>query len=383
MTELHLPTLFVAMLMLAATLTLVVGTLAWRSREDGLPQLTASLALHGLTYGAVGLRGRLDDAALLALGNVALTAAYALVNEAICRFQRRAPPRALLWAPPLAVLALQFWLYGRTTERVLVLAILIAAQCLTALHLLLQRRRETVGVGHYLLAGNFVAIVAVLAYRAVAVALAGPMAPMSEGMRQLQGVSFVLGSMTMVVLAMAFVIMTREAADERNRVLAMRDELTGLGNRRTLLDALTQQSEQARRSGLPLSVLVVDIDRFKSVNDVYGHLSGDVAINGVAQVMQSSLRGQDVLGRMGGEEFLAILPATPRDGAQVVAERLRGAVEAARFAAVDGRQMRITVSVGLHEFDPRAELGIEAVIRAADEALYRAKAQGRNRVVMA
>lgn len=381
--QLHLPTLLVAMVLLSSTLTLVVGTLAWRSRHDGLPQLTIGLALHATTYALVMLRGSFPDELLLAAGNVAMAAGFAVINEAICRFQRRPPPRALLWAPPLAALVLQPWLAGQVAGRVATVAVLVGLQCLTALALLVQRRHATVGFGQYLLGVNFLAVFAILAYRAIAVVQAAPLPAVHETLQRVQSLSFALGAMTTIVMAMGFVVMTREAADERNRVLAMTDELTGLGNRRTLLEVLGRQASQSQRTGLPLSVLVIDIDRFKAVNDEFGHFSGDSAIRGVAQVMQSTLRRQDAVGRLGGEEFLAILPATPGDGARVIAERMRQAVETGVFEATDGRRMALTVSIGLHEFHPAAEAGIEDVMRAADAALYRAKAEGRNRVVTA
>lgn len=379
--DLHLTTLFVVLSSLAVTLTLVVGVLAWRSRNDGLPVFTAGMALHVLTYGAVGLRGRLDDFTLLVVANIALSSAMALACEALYRFQRRPSPRLLVWAPPLLVVLAQPWLYGQPQHRVIVMSLILAAQCLTQLAALVQRRRQTVGVGQYLLGVNILAILALLTFRVVSVATSTR--PSAEVLAQVHGVTFLLAAMMDVVMVLSFIIMAKEAADERNRVLAMRDELTGLGNRRTLLDGLEQQSALAQRSGMPLTVLVIDIDHFKQVNDSFGHPSGDLALRGVAQLLESALRRQDVVGRMGGEEFMVILPCTPKANAGLLAEKLRRAVEQASFAAVDGRRMALTISIGLHEFDPQSETRIEDVIRVADEALYRAKSEGRNRVVAA
>lgn len=381
--DIHLPTLLIHLVTLSSTLTLVVGALAWRSRDDGLPQLTAGLALHTLAFSLVLLRGRLPDPILLSAANFAMPIGYAVVNEAICRFQRRRPPRLLLWAPPVAALLLQPWLISDAVARVVVIAVLVGVQCATSLALLAQRRSRTVGAGQYLLAADFLVVLAVLLYRVIVIATLDVSQPLGPTMHLLQTVTLSVATMTSVVMAMGFVIMTREAADQRNRVLAMSDELTGLDNRRSLMAGLGQQAAQARRIGMPLSVLVIDIDRFKAVNDTFGHVSGDVAIRTVSAVMRGTLRDQDVLGRLGGEEFLAILPATPAAGAVAIAERLRMAVESTRCEAADGRPMPITISIGLHEFDPRGQVEIEEVMRAADSALYRAKADGRNRVVTA
>ena len=381
--ELHLSTLFVVMCSLAVTLTLVVAVVAWRSRSDGLPVFTAGVAVHVLAYGSVALRGRVDDFSLLVLANVFVSIANALVCEALYVFQRRPSPHLLIWSPLALTVLVQPWLYGRPEYRVVVMSLILAFQCFIQLRALVQRHRQTVGVGQYLLGFNTLVLLAVLCYRVVVIAVDARGRPSAEVLQQVQGVTFLVASMMLVVMVLSFIIMTKEAADERNRVLAMRDELTGLGNRRTLLEALDQQSALAQRSGMPMTLLVIDIDHFKQVNDSFGHPSGDLALQGVARLLESSLRRQDVVGRLGGEEFMVILPCTPRDNAATLAEKLRHAVEQTSFAAVDGRRMALTISVGLHEFDPQSETRIEDVIRVADEALYRAKSGGRNRVVVA
>lgn len=381
--ELHLSTLFVVMCSLAVTLTLMVGVVAWRSRSDGLPVFTAGVGVHVLAYGTIALRGRVDDFSLLVLANILVSIANALVCEALYRFQRRPTPHLLIWSPLALTVLVQPWLYGRPEFRVVVMSLILAFQCFIQLRALVQRRRQTVGVGQYLLGFNTLVLLAVLGYRVVVIAVDARGRPSAEVLQKVQGVTFLVASMMLVVMVLSFIIMTKEAADERNRVLAMRDELTGLGNRRTLLEALDQQSALAQRSGMPMTLLVIDIDHFKQVNDSFGHPSGDLALRGVARLLESSLRRQDVVGRLGGEEFMVILPCTPRDNAATLAEKLRQAVEQASFAAVDGRRMTLTISVGLHEFDPQSETRVEDVIRVADEALYRAKSGGRNRVVVA
>ena len=250
--QLDLTTLFVVMCSLAVTLTILVGVVAWRSRSDGLPIFTAGVTFYVVTYGAIGLRGRVDDFTLLAVANVALSCGTALVSEAIYRFQRRPSPRWLVWTPPLLSLLIQPWLYGRPEHRVIGMSLILGTQCLMQLWALLQRRHQTVGVGQYLMGLNTLVLVAVLMYRVIVIAVGAGGQPSAEVLKRVQGVTFLFASMMLVVMVLSFIIMTKEAADERNRVLAMRDELTGLGNRRTLLDSLTQQSALAQRSGLPL-----------------------------------------------------------------------------------------------------------------------------------
>jgi len=156
------------------------------------------------------------------------------------------------------------------------------------------------------------------------------------------------------------------------------DVLTGLYNRRHLLDQMRQLSSAARRHGAQLSVLLADVDNFKAINDTLGHAAGDAALLAVAERMQAGVRKEDVVGRWGGEEFLALLPNTDREGARLVGERLRSGVADPPVEMRDhGTRRRITVSVGVSA----ARHGdVEEAVRRADIALYAAKQSGRNRV---
>jgi diguanylate cyclase (GGDEF)-like protein len=167
---------------------------------------------------------------------------------------------------------------------------------------------------------------------------------------------------------------------------ALQDPLTGLYNRRHLEDRLSSELSAARRHGRPLSVLLVDVDHFKAVNDRHGHLVGDDALRMLALALRGAVRREDVLARYGGEEFLVLARETGADGARVLGERIRAAVETARVR-FDDVELALTVSVGVSvsEGDGRYEPGRSEreLIEAADRAMYEAKRQGRNRVVVA
>ncbi|HEX9306060.1 MAG TPA: GGDEF domain-containing protein [Anaeromyxobacter sp.] len=165
---------------------------------------------------------------------------------------------------------------------------------------------------------------------------------------------------------------------------ALQDPLTGLYNRRHLDERLASELAGAQRHGRPVSLLMIDIDHFKAVNDAHGHLAGDEALKMVAFVLRGAVRKEDVLARYGGEEFVVIARETAFEGARALAERIRRAVERSH-CSWQGRELGltvsigVTVSVGLTEFLPgRSE---REVLEAADRALYLAKQQGRNRVV--
>ncbi|MDX1385335.1 MAG: sensor domain-containing diguanylate cyclase, partial [Thermoanaerobaculia bacterium] len=164
---------------------------------------------------------------------------------------------------------------------------------------------------------------------------------------------------------------------------ATRDGLTGLLRREAVLAELAREHGRSRRFGRPLAICMADIDRFKEINDRYGHLKGDVMMRRVAETIEDGLRGTDVVGRYGGEEFLIVLPETNLGGAQVVAEKLRERVESIRVETDDGEAIRVTISIGVagvDQFPDRQQPEVNDLIATADAALYRAKSGGRNRV---
>jgi len=166
---------------------------------------------------------------------------------------------------------------------------------------------------------------------------------------------------------------------EDARRLATTDMLTGLLNRRAFLDAIERERARSDRHAFPLSVLLLDVDHFKRINDERGHAAGDAVLQGIARVLVSVARKSDFVARWGGEEFVVGLPQTSEAGARIAGERVRRAVAAESHAAPDGGQpMRVTVSVGVASAD--APWSIDRLVGAADAAMYAAKTRGRNRV---
>ena len=164
--------------------------------------------------------------------------------------------------------------------------------------------------------------------------------------------------------------------------LSEQDGLTGIANRRRFDMKLNAEWSRARRSGSPLSLLLIDIDAFKALNDEYGHLRGDECLVTVARTMNSmALRSVDLVARYGGEEFAVILPGTDLPGAMEVGERLRATIQAlgvphngSRFGQV------LTISVGVATTGPGSRTACSGLVELADRALYRSKTRGRNRV---
>jgi two-component system cell cycle response regulator len=178
----------------------------------------------------------------------------------------------------------------------------------------------------------------------------------------------------------AQVIETARADNARLEVLAHTDPLTQVLNRRALTVRLASELERARRYDAALSLLMVDLDHFKTVNDEHGHLVGDDVLREFAGVLQHAIRSVDVVARYGGEEFVVGLPETALAGAVVFAERLRERIAETPFAITHGNPLALTASIGV-AFFPSADVNtVEDLFARADEALYRAKADGRNRV---
>lgn len=165
-------------------------------------------------------------------------------------------------------------------------------------------------------------------------------------------------------------------SDIRQRADAILDPLTGVLNRKALSDRFAELAEQAALTGEPIALVMCDVDRFKEVNDEHGHERGDAALKEVAYVIRRSLRSFELVYRLGGDEFLIVLPGATFETASELAEGVRRAIEDARPGGVG-----VTISVGVSS--ARGEVAFEPLFRAADEALYRAKHEGRNRVASA
>ncbi len=174
-------------------------------------------------------------------------------------------------------------------------------------------------------------------------------------------------------------ITQRKAMERELERMATRDELTGLPNRRSILSALEQAIERrgGRRDAAPLCVLMIDLDFFKRINDAYGHLAGDAALQHVTAILQQISRDGDVLGRLGGEEFLLIVDGAGLQAAHDVAERIRAAVEGRPPPGLP--EGGLTVSIGVAQWSP-GDRDARALLDRADRAMYAAKNAGRNRV---
>jgi diguanylate cyclase (GGDEF)-like protein len=185
-----------------------------------------------------------------------------------------------------------------------------------------------------------------------------------------------------IVLEPAAIALDNALQLQRAEALSVTDDLTQLYNSRYLSQVLRRETKRASRSGRPLSLLFLDLDGFKSINDGNGHLAGSRALVEAAMVIRASARETDMVARFGGDEFAIILPDTGSEGAVSVGERVRERIAAHRFLYNEGLTIRLTASVGVATL-PDVATSVEGLIRAADQAMYRVKDRGKNGIGIA
>lgn len=192
--------------------------------------------------------------------------------------------------------------------------------------------------------------------------------------------SIVFYGILLVWVSFSVIFISADGLQNKLSRIALIDPLTGALNRRALKKAVAREIARAQRNGLPLSLIITDLDHFKKINDQYGHQAGDAVLAHIVELYHDLLRTEDLLARFGGEEFVIVLPGVNVTDGFFVAERLRLACEKNRLL-YEKQPIPVTSSFGVAGFSDRA-LDFETLIRQADEALYQAKEEGRNRVVL-
>nr|WP_060987226.1 GGDEF domain-containing protein [uncultured Acidovorax sp.] len=381
----HVPTMLAMIIASSLMMAASMAVMGWGRRRDGLGRWAAALLVNAIGHLLIMLRGLIPDVLSIVVGNLMLSSVFVGLIAAVYQFQGRPVRWALLLAPPLLVLVFVSVFIDNFPARVSFVGLVIGLQAVWALLAALSHRHATVGRGQWLLVAGLSLEAVVLGGRALVAISTHSEATNILQSSALQTLTFLATFSVVLISSVGFVFMSRDRADENNRVLAALDPLTGVANRRSLIAALDRDVARAQRMREPMALMMVDIDHFKDVNDQYGHPAGDRVLCSVVNVLRQRVRAQDLVGRYGGEEFMVLLPDTGLVGAEQLARELCKAVEESRCPAdgVPGPGIAVTVSIGV--FGGRLESGDswDMLIAAADRALYQAKNNGRNRVEVA
>ncbi|WP_342360771.1 GGDEF domain-containing protein [Terrarubrum flagellatum] len=378
---LHAPTLTVVL----TAVTFGVGLLlliSWLQNREVWSLLWWSCAniSGGAAVTLFGLRDIIADYLSINLAAALLCFAFTATWTGFRLFCGKAAPPAFICAPSLISLCLYEWppFYASITWRVAVASIFPAAISLACAWELWRLKSERL-VSRYPMIGWLCLHALVFGARAplTLLLLTSP----SKALVYSPWFSVIMCEALLNVIATSFlqVSMIKDRAEHRQRQAALTDPLTGAPNRRALFGEAEKALARAAEQRRPLCALILDVDRFKSINDRFGHGGGDIALCRIAQTMKAHLRENDLFGRIGGEEFVCILPDTALAGAMAVAEGLRARIGATKLVVGDA-ELRISVSIGVAMTEDGSG-ALEALLRAADRSLYEAKTAGRDRVV--
>lgn len=332
----------------------------------------------------LALRDRAPDFLTIVVANTLLAVALLLEYRAVRQFKQqqfRAWPVG--WLPVVVLVGTAVYSMAAPSyqARVLIVSSVSLALLLLVSYEILIRRDASFSISHALTGTGAVWCCAMLAYRMGSTIVFSPSGPTTEPLFEAAGqnIAFISLYIGTVILTFGFILMYNDKLNDELRRLATLDSLTEVFNRRTIQQFADRELEGARRQRQSLSLLMIDLDHFKRINDLYGHEVGDIALQAVVKAARGVLRAKDMIGRYGGEEFVVLLPGADAEQALVAAERLRHSIANCNFA-VGGERVSLTASLGVAVAAGPDETS-QHMLRRADRALYEAKARGRNRVV--
>lgn len=385
-----LPTLVIAaaianMAMAVGLATVIHGQPA--ALHGSLRIWTRGIALQALGWFFIGFRGEWPDFIALLGANTLLALGMAECCDSLRRFnnepKRRRLPYLLVFMVILVSIAFSYvWpdRFWRLTINTLLLGFLFLIAGHLAWHA--RTKDEVVARSHMLVSLVFIFAAIILFVRVVSVLMLGrEHIPSINDITLIQGLFYTAATLGPLVATLGYALMCNERLSSELSRLANEDALTGVHNRRSIEQIAHRMSLPERRKNRPFSLILVDADHFKRINDQYGHAAGDSALRELACVLNKVAGELGVVGRFGGEEFLILLPDADLHEASLMANSMREGIcnKALQFGE---QKMSWSISAGVAQWSKR-DLDFDALVRRADEALYRAKNEGRNRIVLA
>jgi len=376
-------------LFLGASLTLLIGVVLFvvrkhfaASQQPSLRWWIAGTLMHPVGFMLIGMRDVISDWWTAVLANVLVGGSFAAFAIALRTFNGSPQRRERLYV--LVALVAGFAVYYTYVDKNLAMRFgtisVLFAILLGSSARAIYRRGQPLNTITHITGGLFAAGTAVMAYRAT-IYLFG-LQPISSifVVSPLQVLAYAMGGLLPVVSTIGFLLMCTEFSQQELTKAARLDYLTGICNRRAIEDLAGRSIAAARRHGMPLAMMIIDVDHFKRINDEYGHEGGDNALIETVRRIRQSLRTEDLVGRLGGEEFVAVMPSTDGQSALAAAERIRSSFSDATMR-IGSSDIIITVSVGVAVLDAQDQQ-YSHLLRRADRAMYAAKTAGRNKVML-
>ncbi len=377
--NLHIPTVYLFSALALGSVTLGMALLAWRDRSAYLREWAWALLLAMLGLYLMSQQAQLHAAWSVFSANLLLLSGLALLCAGYARLFEQAVPwrtlAAVLGLETLAFFALTF-LANMMVARVFAFSAAQVVLSTLAARLLWRQRQRLSWAVLVIPLGLHTVLTLVGLLRIGWALLQGVRSTETPAAGSPDGLLIMLGAVSGLALAQSLLAMHAARLLGTLESQASTDALTGLLNRRGFEAVLDREWRRHQRLDKPLSVMMIDIDHFKQVNDQHGHAMGDAALRHLGRVLREHLRPYDVCARLGGEEFCILLPDVGLDVARQTAERLRQS-DWVFGSDAQGTPLRFTISIGVAASTPG---GSTAALASADQALYRAKALGRNRV---
>jgi len=340
----------------------------------------AATLLQPVGFVLISLRDVVPAWITIVSANACVAGAFAMYAVSLQRFYRMPGRPGLLWSATAAVVAASVW-WGLVVpdlpQRLVALSLVLGAMLAGCAWILYRGSRR--GTLRHVAGGAFVFSAAIMFYRAGALLVDPGQVTTVFQLTHVQLLTYGVGSVLPVVATVGFLLLCTERAQHELEHAARVDYLTGAYNRRAIEELGMRAIASARRHGLSLAALVVDIDHFKRINDELGHAAGDAALIAAVDRIQGGLRAEDLLGRLGGEEFIVLMPNTDAGAAISAAERLREAFSSLPLRLGDTVRP-VTLSIGVAVLAPADRL-FSQLLQRADRAMYAAKHAGRDLVM--
>ena len=375
-------------LLVGALLTLLIGVvLAVVARampavfRPAMNWWVAATLLQPAGFVLLSQRDQLPGWVTIVVANACIAGAFAAYAVALRRFHRLTVPHFLLWGMVALAVGVSAW-FGLVqpdlTKRLIAISVVLAwmlGYCAWTIY----RGPDGRGLVRHVAGAAFLGAALIMVYRALALTWDPGQVIAVFQLTHVQLLTYGVGSILPVVATVGFLLLCTDRSQRELERAARVDYLTDVYNRRAIEELGTRAIASARRHGVPLALQVVDIDHFKRINDELGHAAGDLALVRAVERIRECLRAEDVLGRLGGEEFIVLMPNSDGASATAAAERIREAFSA-RPLDLRGQSRKVTLSIGVAVLAPADRL-FSQLLQRGDRAMYAAKHAGRDLVM--